>query len=388
MKRPKTLTAAFVRTIRQPGIYGDGRGSRGLALRVYRMDNGRVSKRWRQRVRIGGRLTTIALGQWPELSLQGARRQAIENSRTATKGIDPRGDGIPTFAEAAERVIKLHAKGWKHPERMTVQWRQSLRDYVLPTIGGKSVGKVTTADVMAVLTPIWSTKTATARIVRQRIGTVLKWAVAQGYREDNPAGDAITAALPKHNGRTRHHAALPFAQVGDAIRTIQASRADAVTVAAVEFLILTAARVSEVTQARAAEVDLAGRVWTVPAERSKTGRPHRVPLSDRSIELLAGRLDGDGLIFPTRSGVAMSRHLPGKLLKRLGIAGTPHGMRSAFRNWAGEGGVAREVAEACLAHAAGQNPVEAAYLTTSFFDRRRTVMEAWAAYIDRRQSPD
>ena len=275
MKRPKTLSAAFVRTIRQPGIYGDGRGSRGLALRVYRMDNGRVSRRWRQRVRIGGRLTTIALGQYPELSLQDARRQAIENSRTASKGMDPRGDGIPTFAEAAEKVIKLHAKGWRHPERMTVQWRQSLRDYVVPKIGSKPVGKITTADVMAVLTPIWSTKTATARIVRQRLGAVMKWAIAKGYREDNPAGDAITAALPRHNGRTRHHAALPHGEVGNAVGAIQASKAGAATVAAFEVMVLTAARVSEVVLAEWREVDMAARVWTVPASRSKTKRPHR-----------------------------------------------------------------------------------------------------------------
>ena len=382
MKRPKTLSAAFVRTIRQPGIYGDGRGSRGLALRVYRMGNGRVSRRWRQRVRIGGRLTTIALGQYPEVSLQDARLQAIENSRKASKGMDPRGDGIPTFAEAAEKVIKLHAKGWRHPERMTVQWRQSLRDYVVPKIGSKPVGKITTADVMAVLTPIWSTKTATARIVRQRLGAVMKWAIAKGYREDNPAGDAITAALPKHNGRTRHHAALPYGEVGNAVGAIQASKAGAATVAAFEVMVLTAARVSEVVLAEWREVDMAARVWTVPASRSKTKRPHRVPLSSRAVDVLteARKLsDAEGLIFPSRSGRAMTRHVFGKLMKRQDVGGTPHGMRSAFRDWAAEAGVDRAVAEACLAHVV--KGVEAAYLRSDLFDRRREVMERWSRYI-------
>ncbi len=174
-----------------------------------------------------------------------------------------------------ETVIAIHAESWKS-DRSESQWRASVRDYILPR---KRVDAVTTADVMAVLLPIWSTKRETARRVRQRIGAVMKWAVTQGYRNDNPAGDEISAALPKTAVRQQHMRALPHAEVGAALARVKGSGAYRGTMLAFAFLVVTATRSGEVRNARWEQVDRDGAVWTIPAERIKAGREHRVPLS-------------------------------------------------------------------------------------------------------------
>ena len=244
-------------------------------------------KQWIWRGTIRGKRVDLGFGGWPYVSLSSARQSAFENRKLAREGGDPRslrsGQGAPTFAEAASTVIGIHESGWKDGGKSANQRRASLRDYAVPRLGKLRVGDISTADVMAVLLPIWNEKPETARRVRQRIGAIMRWAVAQGYRLDNPAGDALGAALPKTNVAKRHHRALPHAKVADAIATVRESRAHWATVAALEYLILTAARSGEVRKARWDEVDLETATWTVPADRMKMRREHRVPLSDRAL---------------------------------------------------------------------------------------------------------
>ena len=332
MKRPKTLTAAFVRTVREPGVFGDGRGSRGLSLRVHWMRNGRLSKTWRQRVRVAGRLTTIGLGAYPEISLAEARKVAIENSRAAARGMDPRGDGIPSFERAAERVIALHGKTWKNPERIAGQWRQTLRDYAHPLIGMKRVNEITAADLMAILAPLATEKEATARNLRRRISTILKWAIAEGYRQDGDPTPAVLAALPRTKGRPKHYEAIPHREVGAALVKVRASAADPATRLVTEWTILTACRVSEARLAEWTEIDREAAIWTIPAERAKNSREFAVPLSTGALDILerARKLsDGSALVFPSRSGKAVARQQPTRLLRRLGVEGTIHGTAGA-----------------------------------------------------------
>ncbi len=382
MAHNRPLTAAFVRTVTRPGRYGDGgRGSFGLYLRVWHRPNGRVGKSWGQRIAINGRRTNLGLGPAAFVSLAEAREQARENARLAYHGRDPRGDGIPTVAEAVEKVIALHSKGWKPGTNLPSKWRQSFNDYVLPRIGEKPVGKVTTADVMSVLTPIWTTKPGAARSVRQRLGAVMKWAVAKGYREDNPAGDSITAALPR-NGGHKHHRAVPHSEVGDVVRMVRASRFQPSARLAVEFVILTATRSAEVRGAQWNEIDMDARLWTIPASRMKGKREHRVPLSRAALEVLreARQLGRGKYIFPARrTGRPLATNTHGNVLRRLKVNGTVHGFRTSFRTWAAEQGVDRQVAELALAHRV--KGVEGVYQRSDLFDQRRRVMADWAAHV-------
>ena len=387
MNRPKTLTAAFVKSVCVPGRYGDGRGSHGLSLLVKPTRNGRWSKTWGQRLRIGGRITTLGLGSYPVVSLAEARRRALVNRQAVEAGKDPRSGGVPTFEQATHTVIALHAEGWRDRGRSEAQWQASLRDYAYPVMGSKPVDKITTADVLAVLVPIWHTKPETARRVRQRIGAVMRWAVAEGHRQDNPAGDAIAAALPKHSDRRQHQRALPHDKVGVAVCAVRASHAHAATKLAFEFLVLTAARSGEVRGARWGEIDLDAAVWTIPAERTKTARAHRVPLSRRAIEVLAqarSHNDGEQLVFASVSGVVMSDSTMSKLARELGLGMAPHGARASFRSWCADTAVPREIAEACLAHVV--KGVEGAYQRSDLLTARAQIMQQWADYLTETQT--
>ena len=384
MKRPRQLSAAFVRTITRPGRYGDGRGGHGLSLLVKPTVTGRISKTWAQRLKINGRPFNMGLGAYPIVTLAEARAKALKNRRSVVQGHDPRGGGVPTFEQATETVIALYAKTWKGKGRTSSErsWRQTLRDYAFPRLGRKRVNEINTADVLACLVPIWNDKRVTASRVRHRIGAVMKWAVAKGYREDNPAGDAIAAALPRNNGRKKHYKALPHAQVAVALEKIRSSDAWEGLRLCLDFVVLTATRSGEARLARWEEIDLEAATWTVPEARMKAGREHRVPLSDRAVAVLrrAGEITGtSGLVFPSVTGLALQNAPLSKLLRDLGIKSTVHGFRSAFRDWAAETGVDRGVAEAALAHTVGG--VEGAYLRSDLFARRREVMQAWADYV-------
>ena len=386
MERPYRLSARFVTTVEQPGRYGDGRGSGGLSLLVKHTARGHLAKSWAQRISIDGRQRNLGLGSWPHVSLAEAREKCALNLAARRRGelVTGRKRTVPTFEEAVEKVIAVHGPGWKGGSKSEKDWRATLRDYAVPKLGGRPVNRITTADVMAVLLPIWNEKRVTARRVRQRIGAVMRWAVAQGYREDNPAGEAIGAALPKNGVRPQHLAALPYAEVAGAIETVRRSRAYPATALAFEFLVLTACRSGEVRGALWEEMDLEGREWRIPPERMKTGREHRVPLSAGALAVLRaarGLTDGSGPVFPSARGGPLSELAISKLVRDLGIGAVPHGFRSSFRDWAAECTDApREVCELALAHV-NTNRIEAAYRRTDLFERRRALMEQWAAFL-------
>ena len=387
MKRPKTLSAAFVKAINQPGRYGDGRGGHGLSLLVKASSTGRLSKSWAQRLRIDGKPFLIGLGSYPTTTLATAREKALNNARMVAEGNDPRTPvtAIPTFVEALETVIGIHRENWKDGGKTENLWRRSLETYALPTLGVKPVSEINSRDVLAVLAPIWAHRRPTAMKVRRRVSAVMNWAIAEGHREDNPAGDAITEALPRGSHATTHQRAIPFAKVGQAVAVIRDSRAWPATKLAFEFLTLTATRSQEVRLADWSEINLTSATWTIPANRMKAGREHRVPLSTQAIKLLESTAveiaDRQGLIFPSQRGKTLTDSTISKLLRENDIGGVPHGMRSSFRDWAAECSDApREIAEHALAHVEG-SASERAYRRTDYFERRRELMQQWADYV-------
>ena len=381
-RRPATLTAAFVRTVSKPGVYGDGRGSRGLSLRVHRMKSGRLSRTWRQRLRVAGRLTTTGLGRFPEVSLAEARHKAIENARAIGQGVDPRGGGVPTFREAAEETIRLHAESWKAGSPLPGEWHSTLRLYATP-IRDKPVDRITSGDVLACLRPVWNVKPAAARKARNRLRAAFRWCVGQGYISTNPVDRAV-AALPKVNGNgTTHHRALPHAEVPDALRRIRSANAPESARLAVELIVLTAARSGEARAATWDEIDTAAKVWTIPPARMKAGREHRVPLSSGALDVLrrASELAGESpFVFPTRAARALSSKSTYRVLQLAGVTGTTlHGFRTSIRSWMAETGVDRETAEAVLAHVV--RGTEGAYMRSDLLTRRCEVMQAWSDYV-------
>ena len=385
MPRPKILSAAFVRTISDPGRYGDGRGSYGLYLRVWVMTNGRVGKNWGQRVRIGGQLTNLGLGSYPQVPLALARARAIENAQLVTGGGDPRKPvvAIPTFAKAVDEVIDLRSKRWKNP-KTSKRWRAVLQAYAMPVLGNMLISEVKSSHVMEVLTPIWVEKPEIGRQVREHVGMVMEWAKAEGHRNDNPADKAILKALPKH-GRKNHYKALPFAELGRAIEKVRSTDAHPSTKLVFEFIALTACRSGEARLATWDDLDLNAATWTIPAPKMKNGLEHRVPLSNGALNVVRQARDlgeGAGLVFPSARGKLMSDSTVSKLLRENYIQTTPHGLRSAFRDWAAEcSDQPREIAEYALAHVEG-SAAELAYRRTDYFERRRKLMEDWAHYLD------
>ena len=348
---------------------------------------GNVSKQFVQRLTVHGKRVDIGLGSTKWMPLTDARATAQANRRIARTGGDPRKGRatVPTFADGVDAVIEIQRGGWRNAGKSEAQWRASLRDYAIPRLGAKPVNAITTADVLAVLVPIWHDKHETARRVRQRIGKVLDWAVAEGHRADNPAGPALSAALPSNGHHRKHHRALPYSDVGGALAAVRASAAYPTTKLAFAFMVLTAARSGEVRGATWSEIDMDAAVWTVPGDRIKSGREHRVPLTTAALDVLreaAQYRDRSGLAFPSARGKIMSDATIGKLLAENGVDAVPHGFRSSFRQWAAERtNIPREVAEFALAHVVG-DAAERAYQRSDLFDRRRDLMDGWARYVD------
>ena len=384
--REKRLTAAFIRTIKEPGFYGDGHG---LYLKV----GSTGTKRWVQRIVIGDKRRDIGLGSASLVSLAEAREQALQHRKAARAGQDPiaekrRLQGILTFEEAARKVHELNEPTWRN-EKHGKQWLATLEASAFPHFGTKRIDTITTFDVQAALAPIWNEKPETARRVRQRIGRVLKWAIVKGWRVDNPA-DTVGIGLSKHDrSQVQHRKALPYEAVGDALRKVQASGASAATKLVFEFVVLTATRSGEARGAEWGEVDLDKAIWTIPASRMKAKKPHRVPLTPRCLSILKEaeklRQQDSALIFPgSARGKPLSDMTLSKLMKELGIAAVPHGFRSSFRDWASEQTAhPREVIEFALAHVI-KDKAEAAYARSDLFEKRRTLMNDWAKFLDAR----
>ena len=384
------LTALQVKSISAPGRHGDGDG---LYLNV--APSG--SKSWVQRIVIECRRRDIGLGSFPTVSLAQARGMAASNRAAVADGRNPLAEkreakaaaqqgapSVPTFAQAALQVIELRRPTWSNPKH-AAQWTATLRTYAFPVLGDMAVDSITAADALAVLEPVWTAKPETASRVRQRMETVLDWAVSHGYRLDNPAGRSLLKVLPAVRRLKQHHPSLPYEQVPAALDLVRPSNASLRTKLAFEFLVLTAARSGEVRQAEWCEVDWTKQSWDVPALRMKARRSHRVPLSTRSVAVLqaAREISGpDGLIFPAGPGDrTVSDMTFTALLRRLDIPAVPHGFRSSFRNWVEEcTETPWSVAESALAHNIG-NATQAAYMTSDLFEQRRELMERWARFV-------
>ena len=377
----KALSAAFVRSA-PSGRHADGNG-----LYLFVQPSG--TRSWVQRLVIRGRRRELGLGAATLVPLAKAREQALANRMLARSGGDPLADkrrvqGVPTFAEAAQRVLEQKRGGWRGRWHAQNWWR-SMERYAFPRIGSRPVSEVNTADVLEILTPIWHAKAETARAVRQRIRSVIEWAIALDMRSDNPC-DRVLPVLGPQNDIVTHRQALPHRDVAAAIETVRAGSAQPAVRLAFEFLVLTATRSGEVRGAQWAEIDTTDHVWTLSAQRMKAKREHRVPLCGRALEILdAARALGDGTphVFPMRSGRPISASTLLKMLNDLRIEAVPHGFRSSFRDWAAEKtDHPREVIEAALAHVV-QNKVEAAYARTDLFERRRLLMDDWSEYLGR-----
>ena len=380
---PKTgtpLSATAVRNLKEPGKYYD---LHGLFLRIEPTG----SRRWVQRVSVAGRQREIGLGSAELVTLSEARELAVSNKKLARAGGDPLAAkqeriAIPSLNEAIDKVIELNAPTWTNAKH-AAQFKSTLTNYVTPRLGRRPVNDIQAADILSVLQPIWVDKNETARRVKQRIGTVMKWAIAQGYRSDDPT-IALNQVLPKSNRKPKHRASLPYTDVSDCLNVIKNSDAMLSTKLAIELLVLTATRSGEVRLANWSEVDLEAKTWTIPAERMKMKEEHIIPLSDRALDVLqqAKALGGDGLIFPgMRSGRPMSDMTMSKLVKELGYPVDIHGFRTSFRTWVQEQtNTAHEVAERALAHKT-TNKVEAAYARSDLFEKRRELMDSWANFI-------
>lgn len=380
----KALSALKIKNLSEPGRYPDGNG-------LYLVVDPSGAKRWLLRIMVQGKRTDIGLGGLSIVSLAEAREKALEHRKIARAGGDPLAAKreakkvYPTFRVAAEAVHEQHKAAWDNAKH-TQQWINTLKDYAFPVIGDMRVDRIDTPDILRVLSPIWLTKAETAKRVRQRISSVFDWAKASGFREgDNPV-DGVTRGLPKQTGREQHHAAMPFVDVPAFVKAMKATNANMISKLAFELLILTATRTSEVRLAEKSEFDLSEKLWTIPAERMKAKRIHRVPLTDRMIEIFeqASQLAGASkFLFP---GLSLEKPLSNmvflKILERMNVSVTAHGFRSSFRDWASETtSFPRDVVEMALAHTI-ENKVEAAYRRGDLLDKRRELMLAWTTHLE------
>ena len=373
------LTEEFVRTATEPGKYRDAHG---LMLRV--MPSG--SKQWVQRIAVHGRRRELGLGGYPLVSLADAREAALSNRRIARGGGDPfsaRRSDVPTFQQAADKVIEIRRPSWSSAKHAT-EWEAILRRYVFPQLGGKRVDVISTSDVAAVLMPIWREKHQTARRVRQRIGAVMKWSIERGHRQDNPAGGAIDAVLPRYESTPRRQLALPYAEVAGAIQSVRRSAAASSIKLAFEFLVLTARNSGEVRPARWDEFNLESAEWSIPDMRIAANQNCRVPLSTRAMEVLAEareNSDMSGLVFPSPTGRPLSDSRLSKLCRELKIQAVPNGFRSSFRAWAMEqANVPYTVVEVALARTS-KSEAKARNMHLDSFERWRELMNDWADYL-------
>jgi len=392
MGEMKRLTARSVQTASEKGYYCDGGG-------LYLQVTGTGAKSWLFRYRLNGRSREMGLGPTHTVTLQEARQEAEKARKMLRDGVDPieqrkairaaqrlEDAKAITFQDCAERYIAAHEAAWKN-EKHRWQWRSSLASYAYPTIGDLPVAGVDTGLVMRVLEPIWTTKTETASRLRGRIEAVLDWAKVRGYRDgENPARwkGHLQALLPAKGkvGRRGHHEALPYDHVPAFLEELRA--VGSISAKALEFLILTAARTTEVLNATWTEVDFDRAIWTVPAERMKGGKEHRVPLPARAVDILEElrAVRRGAFLFPgQKPGKPQSNMSLLMLLRRMDRGDlTAHGFRSSFRDWAAERThFPAEVCEQALAHAISSK-VEAAYRRGDLFEKRRKLMEAWAAF--------
>jgi len=384
------LTDIAIRKIKIAGRFADGNG-------LYLVVDPSLSKRWVLRTIIRGRRCDIGLGSLKLTSLADARVEAARLRRIARTGGDPLADrrreqrAALTFREAAKRHYDSISPTFRN-HKHRAQWWSSLEMYVFSIFGDRDVASIESSDVLKVLYPIWTKKQETASRVKQRVKCVLDWAKASGFRTGENAVDGVKKVLPKIRQGDQHHKALPYSDVSRFVHDLREFNTSESLKLGFEFAILTVGRTIEVIQAQWPEIDFDQQLWTVPASRMKAGRIHRVPLSDRCLEILrrAKELTDGGLfVFPGRSvGRPWSNNAFLSVLKRMGRRdSTGHGFRTCFRVWAGErqSHVNRDVPEMALAHVI-KDKTEAAYFRTDLFELRRDLMDKWTLFAT--QQPD
>ena len=374
------LTAAKVRSLAAPGKYGDGGN-----LYLYISKN--RAKSWVLRAMIHGKRREVGLGGYPEVSLKGARRKAVERRRQIARGEAPR-VRVPAYAEAATAYRDMNAGRWSASHAKS--WFARQEKYAFPVFGDLPVDKVTRTNVLVALTPLWTTRPGAASALRIGIRQVFKWAMAHGHCDGSPAGEAIDGALPSKGYKARHHRAADYRDLPDILRSMDApdERVSLAVRLAFRMICLTATRPAEVRGARWDEIDTDALEWRIPAGRMKAGAEHRIPLSGAAIAVLEeARIldDGTGLIFPSpiKPGQPLSRNALLGALGRIGLrdATTVHGTRSSFRDWAAERTRASWAAvELCLAHRPG-SMAERAYFRSDLMEERRALMQEWADYV-------
>ena len=387
-KKLHKLSARKVETLTEPGMHGDGGG---LYLRI--SSTGRTGKRWvfLYKRPSDGKRCEMGLGGTVAVPLALAREKATEARETLARGVDPLSArdvrrSTPTFGELADQHIATMSPSWRN-EKHRAQWVMTLDVYAAP-IRSKPVNEITTPDVLAILKPIWQTVPETASRVRGRIENVLDAAKAQGFRSgENPAAwrGHLKLILPAPKKLTRgHHARMAIDDVPGFIGRLR--ERDAVAARCMEFLMLTVTRTGEALGARWDEIDVAAKVWTIRGERTKSGREHRIPLCDRAVAIpieMNPLCDGKHVFPGQRRAKPLSNMALAMLLRRMEIKGaTVHGFRSCFRDWAGNRtGFARELAEHAMAHLIGDK-AEQAYRRDDGLERRRPLMDAWAAFCE------
>ncbi|MGF6954725.1 integrase [Paraburkholderia youngii] len=382
-----------MKRVKEPGYYLDGNG---LILVVGKTDGGRS---WVFRYKTQGKTTEMGLGSADIVTLAEARQKMVEARKLLIDGIDPLAHrrsqmrerelaalSARTFEECARAYIEAHQAGWRNTKHRK-QWTATLEQFAYPKIGALDVRDIETAHVMRVLEPLWLEKNETASRLRGRIEAILGWAAVHGHRSgENPARwkDHLDKLLPApgkvQRQTSKHHAALPYSEIGAFMRDLRERQGMAAR--ALEFEILTTTRPGEVRGSTWGEIDLNARLWTIPGLRMKGGREHRIPLSDDAVRLLESLPRRNDLVFPAPRGGMLSDMAPGAVLKRMGRPDvTAHGTaRSTFRDWAAEcTNFPRELAEKALAHAL-KSEVEAAYQRGDLLAKRRLLMQAWAKY--------
>ena len=398
-KRGGGLSAAFCGAVKEPGRYTDAKG---LMLIVAASG----SKRWGQRLVIQGKRCDLGLGGFPRVSLSEARELAEANQKIARAGGDPRAEKRsqnenPTFERVMQDALEVKQASLRN-KKHAAQWRSTLEAHALPAFGWKRVQDIEPDDVVAAVKPIWKSRTVTATRVRERIEYVLDFAAARSYRKgENPArwkGNLeFHLPAPRTVSKQGHHPALQLEHVGTWFALLK--KRHGMAARALEFLTLTAARSGEVRGAVWSEFDMDKGIWTIPSERMKARREHRVPLTSEAIALLEGlpRLESSPYIFFAPRGGMLSDMSVSAVMRRIqatethdgadgfvdrvsGRAAVPHGIRSSFRQWTAECGYDRDMAEMALAHRVGSE-VERAYQRSDMLDRRRGMMEAWAAFL-------
>jgi integrase len=393
------LTARGAQTLKTPGLYGDGGG---LYLAIAKGG----SRSWIYRFQLAGRRRDMGLGSADLYSLAEARDKALAARRMVADGIDPiearrqardkakiETAAAMTFKECAERYIAAHKAGWRSPKSLDA-WESTLAAYVYPAFGALPVQAIDTGLVTKAIEPIWATIPETAGRVRGRIESILDYAAVNGWRQgENPARwrGHLEKLLPRKSKvrQVEHHPALPYAEIGPFMTELRAG--EGIAVAALEFCILTVARTGEARGARWPEINRAERLWTVPADRMKGGREHRVPLSDAALAIVdrMAEIRSRDYLFPgAQPGRPLSNMAMLMLLRRMGHDDlTVHGFRSTFSDWCAERtAFPAEVREMALAHAVGDK-VEAAYRRGDLFQKRRQLAEAWAKFCGAPPSP-